>query len=205
MKKNDFFNATPLYKEYMLLNYIEKNSEITQRSIGETMNVAVSMVNTYLDDCESKRYILRTYVNTKNVTYTITDMGIERMKYLNLGFLEASQEIYYSAKENIVSFLNQLIINNIYNIAFYGAGEIAEIINSVILSEFNSKIKVVAIIDDDIKKQKKRIMDTSIVSIEEICKFDYDAIMITNYSNRDVMYSNLLEMNISKDKIVQFF
>ena len=50
--ENNFFKPTILYKEYMILDLIEKNSHITQREMSEKIGVAVSMVNQYIDQYE---------------------------------------------------------------------------------------------------------------------------------------------------------
>lgn len=50
MGDNAFFKPTVLYKEYMILDMIEKNSHITQREMSKTIGIAVSMVNDYLDE-----------------------------------------------------------------------------------------------------------------------------------------------------------
>jgi len=48
MIDNGFFKLTPLYKEFMLLDMIEKNANITQRDMSAALGVALSMVNSYL-------------------------------------------------------------------------------------------------------------------------------------------------------------
>lgn len=47
---NNFFKPTLLYKEFMILDLIEKDSNITQREISKAINIAVSMVNNYLNE-----------------------------------------------------------------------------------------------------------------------------------------------------------
>ena len=54
MSDNSFFKPTLLYKEFMILDLIEKDAHITQREISKTIGVAVSMVNQYLDSFEKK-------------------------------------------------------------------------------------------------------------------------------------------------------
>ncbi|MDY0338207.1 MAG: winged helix-turn-helix domain-containing protein [Acholeplasmataceae bacterium] len=53
MAKENFFKPTMLYKEYMILDLVEKNKDITQREISKTVGIAVSMVNDYIDDYRS--------------------------------------------------------------------------------------------------------------------------------------------------------
>lgn len=54
MRDNSFFKPTALYKEFMILDLIEKNKDITQRQISQEIEIAVSLVNEYLDEYEKK-------------------------------------------------------------------------------------------------------------------------------------------------------
>jgi DNA-binding MarR family transcriptional regulator len=54
MRDNSFFKPTALYKEFMILDLIEKNKDITQRQISQEIGIAVSLVNGYLDEYEDK-------------------------------------------------------------------------------------------------------------------------------------------------------
>ncbi len=94
MKSNLFFKPTPLYKEFMIMDLVSGNQNITQRQIARAVDVSLSMVNTYLDDYEQKGFIIRKYHNQKNVRYLLTKSGIARKKLLNIQFLEATQGIY---------------------------------------------------------------------------------------------------------------
>lgn len=59
LNSNSFFKPTPLYNEFMILDLIEKDSNITQREISKAINVAVSMVNNYLNEYEEEGLIIR--------------------------------------------------------------------------------------------------------------------------------------------------
>lgn len=50
MNDNTYFKPTILYKEYMILDMVEKNPKITQREIATHLGVAVSMVNDHIDE-----------------------------------------------------------------------------------------------------------------------------------------------------------
>src|SRR5690554_3616707 len=90
MSDNSFFKPTLLYKEFMILDLIEKDANITQREISKTIGVAVSMVNQYLDSFEKKGLIKKKKHSTKTVEYFVTKRGIERKKVLNISYLNAS-------------------------------------------------------------------------------------------------------------------
>jgi FlaA1/EpsC-like NDP-sugar epimerase len=89
------------------------------------------------------------------VEYFITINGKERRKKLNIDYLNASQKLYNSAKENIEEFLAQIESRGFKKILLYGAGEVAEILLQTIVTNKNSQVDVLAVIDDDINKQGK--------------------------------------------------
>lgn len=189
----------------MILDMIEKNKNITQREMSKEIGVAVSMVNDYLDEYEKKGLIKRKKHSTKNVEYFVTKKGTERKKVLNISYLNASLNIYKSAKENIVEFLNQIINKGYKNILLYGAGEVAEILLQTILIDSQIPINVLAVIDDDILKQGKTLVNTRIISSFNIEKYQFDGILISSYTNQSTILEKLLAINYQRENILHFF
>lgn len=205
MKNNTYFKPTILYKEYLILDMIEKNPNITQRAISKEIGIAVSMVNDYLEEYEKNGYVKRDHHTTKTVDYIITKSGSERKKVLNIGYLNASQRLYNSAKENIDQFLKQISEKGFHNILLYGAGEVAEILLSTIKTSHETDVNALAIIDDDPIKQGQKIVSTNIITKDDIGEFGHDGILISSYSNRYIIKSNLQNINYPIDKILEFF
>lgn len=189
----------------MILDLIEKNKNITQREIANEIGVAVSLVNNYLDDYESKGFIKRKRYSTKTVEYFCTKKGTERRKILNIWYLKSSQEVYVSAKNNISVFLNQLVKKGFREIFLYGAGEVAEIILDVINNDQSIKLGIVAIIDDDLTKMDSYLINTKIVDVSYLEKYYHDGILISSYTHHDVIQNRLLELQYNKKKILHFF
>jgi len=205
MENNSFFKPTPLYKEFMILDLIEKNKDITQRHISDELGIAVSMVNKYLDEYEEKKLIKRKKYSTKTVEYFVTKKGIERKRYLNIGYLHSTQKLYDSAKENIVSFLDQMIDKGFKNILLYGAGEVAEILLQTIKTDNSIPINVLAVIDDDKDKQGQYLLTAKVISLDEINQIEHDGILISSYTNNEIILNKLLKNTYSGNKIIQFF
>jgi len=205
VNNNQFFKPTQLYKEFIILDQISKNANITQRMLSDYLDIALSMVNNYIDNYEKKGYLKREYLNSKNVEYKITKKGIERKNLLNLNFLRSSQLILDSAKTNIIQFITRLKEKSYERILFYGAGEVAEIMLHVIKKESPSLIDVVAIIDDDVNKQGYAIEGVKIIGLDEIHQIDHDGILISSFGNRNIMLNNLLSISYPKENILEFF
>lgn len=205
MKDNDYFKPSILCKEYLILDMIEKNPNITQRQICKSIGIAVSMVNDYLEEYEKKGYVRRDHHSSKTVDYIITESGIERKKVLNIGYLNSSQKLYNYAKENIDTFIKHISDIGFNNILLYGAGEVAEILLSTIKTSHEISIRVLAIVDDDPKKQGQKLVLTDIISQDQINNYTHDGILISSYTNRKSIKKNLTNLNYPNDKILEFF
>lgn len=205
MEKCSFFKTTPLYKEFSLLSAINRDKHITQRDIASKMNVSVAMVNFYLDEYEEKGLIKRVYHGTKSIDYFVTDKGEERRKELSIRYLESALDVYNEAKLSCNVIFKKLRIKNFKKVLFYGAGEVCEMLLSVLNSDQSIDLDVIAVIDDDNKKIGKKILDKDIISLNEITNLSYDGILISTYTHTDTIYQKLIEQNIDKEKIVSFF
>jgi DNA-binding MarR family transcriptional regulator len=205
MSDKSFFKTTNLYKEYIILDLIGKNKDITQRELGKHLGVAVSMVNSMLDSIEELGFIKRKKYTSKTVEYILTKKGNERKKFLNIGYLSSAQKLYDSAKENIEIFIDLLEIKDVKEIILYGAGEVCEILLNSILSRTKRNLVVLGIIDDDQEKLGKLMLSTEIIPIEDISLIKHDGILISSFSNNKIIYEKLIEFGYSKEKIIQFF
>lgn len=205
MENSKFFKPTLLYKEFMILDIIEKNPNITQRDMSNELGISVSMVNAYLDTFEANDFIKRVKHSSKDVDYHITKKGIERKKFLNIGYLSSAQSLYNSAKENIEKFLFQIVDKGCRNILLYGAGEVCEILLSTLISNPVIKLKCLAIIDDDLNKLGKKIVGVSIIGRSQVRDFEHDGILISSFINKDMIHEKLLEISYEKNRILNFF
>jgi DNA-binding MarR family transcriptional regulator len=203
MSDNSFFKPTLLYKEFMILDLIEKDQHITQREISKSIGVAVSMVNNYLNQYENNGLIKRKKHSTKTVDYFVTKKGMDRKKLLNIEYLHSSQRLYDEAKDNIVRFLLDKVDNKIKKLVLYGAGEVAGIIVDTIKSN-NIDILIPYIIDDDVKKHGQRFYGIRVGSIIELKNVDYDAVMVSSYIHQKIIYNKLVD-EIHEDKIISYF
>ena len=189
----------------MILDLIEKDSNITQREISKAINVAVSMVNNYLNEYEEEGLIIRKKYSSKTVEYFITIKGKERRKKLNIDYLNASQKLYNSAKENIEEFLVQIESRGFKKILLYGAGEVAEILLQTIVTNKNSQVDVLAVIDDDINKQGKVLGKKNIIPLLMVNEYKCDGILVSSYKHKDVINKNLMNIKFPQNNIINFF
>lgn len=205
MNKKKFFETTRLYKEFIILDMIEKNKNITQRKISNYLDVAVSVVNNYLDIFEENNLIKRNHFSTKTVEYLVTKKGNERKKILNISYLRDSLKIFKSASKEVVDFFNQIFEKGFKKIILYGAGEVSEILLQTFAVEKNIPIKIMGIIDDDISKHNTRLIGFKINSVKLLSEIEHDGVLISSYTKRNEISTKLLNLRYEKNKIIEFF
>lgn len=203
--ENNFFKPTLLYKEYMILDMIEKNPNITQREISKAIGISVSMVNDYIDKYEKSKLIKRKKHTTKIVEYFVTKKGMERRKLLNIWYLKSSNNIYMQAKDNIISFLNQIIQKGFKKILLYGAGEVAEIMLQVVNNDNTLPLEVLALIDDNPFKKDLIIFNLPVIQKEHINRFEHDGILVSSFKHYEAINANLGLIKYPSEKIINFF
>lgn len=200
-----FFKSTPVYKEYLLLEAVEKNSNITQRELSRILNVAVSMVNEYLDKEEKNGFIQKVYKSSKDVKYIISNAGKERVKLLNIQYLKSALAIHNAARKDITIFIERVIQNGFKNIILYGAGDVSEIILQTLEFDRKLDLNIVGIVDDALDKQNKTMFDIMITDPKDIFNIEHDGVLVSSYLHQNTIENNLMKLNYSKTKIIRLF
>ena len=200
-----FFKSTPLYKEYLLLEAVDKNSNITQRELSRILNVAVSMINEYLDKEEKNGYITRNYKSSKDVEYIITDSGKERVKLLNIQYLKSALSIHNAARKDITTFIEHVIEKGFKNIILYGAGDVSEIILQTLEFDRRLKLNIVGIVDDAIDKQNIDLYDIKVTEPNSIFNIDHDGVLVSSYLHQKTIEDKLKKIKYDESKIIRLF
>src|SRR5690554_6362278 len=205
MGDNQFFKSTPLYKEYLLLEAVEKNADITQRELSRILGVAVSMINEYLDKVEKLGYLNKVYKSSKDVKYVITEKGSERVKLLNIQYLKSALIIYNQARRDITIFLNKIIKDGFKDIILYGAGDVSEIILQTLEFDKKLELNIVGILDDDVKKHNTYLYDVKVTEPENIYSIKHDGVLVSSYLHQNTIEKHLESLNYDKKKIIRLF
>ena len=200
-----FFKSTPLYKEYLLLEAVEKNSNITQRELSRILSVAVSMINEYLDKEEKNGYIIKKYKSSKDVEYIITDSGKERVKLLNIQYLKSALSIHNAARKDITTFIEHVIEKGFKNIILYGAGDVSEIILQTLEFDRRLKLNIVGIVDDAADKQNIVLYDIKVTDPNNIFNIDHDGVLISSYLHQKTIEDKLKKIKYDESKIIRLF
>jgi DNA-binding MarR family transcriptional regulator len=110
-----------------MLNAVEENSVVTQRSLACDLGIALGLANAYLKRCVSKGFIKVTRVPANRYAYYLTPNGFAEKSRLTAQYLAISFDFFRLAHNQCGAFFVECEMRGWTQIALYGSGELAEI------------------------------------------------------------------------------
>jgi len=128
-----------------LLNAVQRDSSVTQRTVAEELGVALGLVNAYLKRCVKKGYIKIRQVPANRYAYYLTPEGFAEKSRLTAEYLSHSFTFFRNARRECSEILQTCERNGWKRIAVAGKSDLAEI---AILCANELPVTIVGIIDD---------------------------------------------------------
>ena len=110
-----------------MLNAVEENSVLTQRSLARELGIALGLANAYLRRCVTKGYIKVTHAPAKRYAYYLTPQGFAEKSRLTAQYLAISFDFFRLARSQCSALFVECETRGWTRIALCGAGELAEI------------------------------------------------------------------------------
>jgi len=133
------------HRDLKLLEAVEQDSRITQRSLATKLGIALGLTNIYLKRLVRKGYIKCVNVRSNRISYLITPRGIAEKARLTYEFMDYSLHLYGEVRQHLRTVLQECAAAD-RRVAIYGRGEAAELAY-LSLKEFG--MEPVAVFDTD--------------------------------------------------------
>ena len=132
-----------------LLDAVEANSAITQRSVAGELGIALGLANAYLKRCVRKGLIKVQQVPANRYAYYLTPRGFAEKSRLTAEYLTISFNFFRGAREQCMAILDHCETQGWRRIALAGASELSEI---AALCGQDHAVKIAGIVDDRINR-----------------------------------------------------
>jgi DNA-binding MarR family transcriptional regulator len=145
-----------------ILQAIASGDRVTQRSLARELGVALGLTNLLVRRLVGKGYIRIAGMGTRHVRYFMTPAGVEALARAARASLENTVHLYTQTREQIRASLADISAQCEFDadgrkrVAFYGAGDVAEI---AYVSLQRTDLTLVAVVDD---KRRGRFFDLTI-------------------------------------------
>ncbi len=110
-----------------VLNAIERDSALTQRTLASELGIALGLANTYLKRCAKKGLIKIAQAPAKRYAYYLTPRGFAEKSQLTARYLTQSFNLFRHARKQCDDLLAFCATRAWRRVAFAGVGDLAEV------------------------------------------------------------------------------
>lgn len=110
-----------------VLDAVERDHAITQRSVAEELGIALGLANAYLRRCVRKGLVKVQQVPRRRYAYYLTPQGFAEKSRLTAQYLSHSFSFFRRARAQCGADLAALRARGWRRMALYGSGDLAEI------------------------------------------------------------------------------
>lgn len=134
------------HRDLQLLEAVEQNARVTQRSLAHHVGMALGLTNIYIKRLVRKGYIKCVNVQSNRIAYLITPRGVAEKARLTYEFMQYSLHLYRDVRRHLHRVLTERTTHG-RKLAIYGRGEAAELAY-VSLRELG--LEPVAVFDEEV-------------------------------------------------------
>ena len=186
------------HRDLKLLEAVEQDSRVTQRSLASKLGIALGLTNIYLKRLVRKGYIKCVNVQSNRITYLITPRGIAEKARLTYEFMDYSLHLYGEVRQHLREALQACAAAD-RRVAIYGRGEAAELAY-LSLEEFG--LEPVAIFDENNGAgQGERFLGMTVRPIAEHDQVAYDLMIVATLERSGSQFAVLSQCGVPKDKL----
>jgi len=180
-----------------ILEEIENDHTPSQRDLARTLNVSLGLVNSFIKRLAQKGYFKITSIPKNRVKYILTPKGAAEKTRLTYEFIQYSFQFYKESRKKVQNLFKELSGQGIGRIAFYGAGDFAEI---AYLSLQETDILFAGIFDE--RKVGQKFLRFFVLNPDTLSAQSCDRILITDLSRQEEIQGQITAKGIAENRIV---
>jgi DNA-binding Lrp family transcriptional regulator len=183
-------------RDLQLLNEVERDAGITQRSLANKLGVALGLTNLYLKRLARKGYIKITTIPSHRIKYLLTPRGVAEKSRLTYAYLQYSLSYYREMRQQLNHVLTELSRAGAKRVAVYGTGELAEL---AYLTLREMDLTLVGFVNGG---REQTFLSYPLWPVEALSGWNYDALLIADLADTKKIHARLVRAGVPKDKII---
>lgn len=162
-----------------VLDAVERNSAITQRTVASDLNIALGLANSYLKRCVRKGLIKVSTVPARRYAYYLTPHGFAEKSRLTARYLSDSFSFFRQARSQCSEVFAAAVARGQKRLILIGEGELAEIAGLVVRDHAIEIVAVIAAMTDadDLRRRVKTLkpLDGAVITALDGAQECHDA------------------------------
>ena len=189
---NTLFKPSESMRDLQFLEELEKTPNLSQRELSNKFGIALGVTNACLKRMVRRGWIRLRKVPPRRIGYYLTPKGFAEKARLTMTFLSYNIHHYSNLKAMITEKLLEMLSQGVERIIFWGVSDEMEI---TYVTLQGTKMKLVAIVDDDDGVNGKTILGKEIKGPDVIDSLKPDAILITSILDKERILRKLKKRN----------
>lgn len=182
-------------RDLKLLEALEREATITQRTLASRLGMALGLTNLYLKRLVHKGYVKCVTVSPNRLVYSLTPKGVARKARLTYEFMKYSLDFYRDARQHLRRSLVDAVAEQ-KRVAIYGTGDAAEL---VFLLVRDMGLDLVAVFDSE---RSEQFLGLPVHLIADHQQVAYDVLVVAVLERPAGTLKLLVQMGVVPDKIV---
>lgn len=183
-------------RELTVLDAIERDQHVTQRTLAAKLGIALGLTNLYLKRLIRKGYVKCTNLQSNRLLYLITPQGIAEKSRLTYVFMDYSLHLYREVRQHLTEVLRPCREDGMSRIAVFGTGEAAEL---AYLSLKEQGLEPVAIFAID---GGGTFLGMPIRGLDECSLITFDRLIVATLDKPDPLVEQLVRAGIPIEKLL---
>src|SRR6188472_4476976 len=181
------------HRDLQLLEAVEQDARVTQRTLSTHLGIALGLTNIYLKRLVRKGYIKCVNVQPNRISYLITPRGIAEKARLTYEFMDYSLHLYGEVRQHLREAMQDCAAEG-KRVAIYGSGEAAEL---AYLSLKESGMEPVAIFD---QQGGREFLGMPVRPIAEHAAVEFDLMIVATLDRSGQQAADLQSVGVPRDK-----
>jgi DNA-binding MarR family transcriptional regulator len=182
-------------RDLQLLEALEHEATITQRTLSGRLGIALGLTNLYLKRLIRKGYVKCVTVSPNRLVYSLTPKGMARKARLTYEFMKYSLDFYRDARLHLRRSLAVAVATQ-KRVAIFGTGDAAELVY-LLLKDMG--LELVAVFD---AAGQGTFLGLPIRPVAEQAAVDYDVLVIAALERPAGTAKLLRQVGVPDSKIV---
>jgi DNA-binding MarR family transcriptional regulator len=182
-------------RDLQLLDALEQDSALTQRTLAARLGVALGLINLYLKRLIRKGYIKCVSTSPNRLVYLVTPRGLARKARLTIAFMEYSLDLYRDARRHMRRNLDGRVGRQ-RRVAIYGTGEAAELA-FLVLRELG--LEPVAIFDS---RSGGQFLGLPVRALDEQGEVEYDTLIVGTLDRAKKTAQELIRHGVKPERLL---
>jgi DNA-binding MarR family transcriptional regulator len=184
-------------RDLLLLSEVERNSNLTQRSLSIRLGVALGLTNLYLKRLARKGYIKITTIPRNRIRYLLTPQGLAEKTRLTYQYMDFSLSYYRDIRTRLKEMLTTSDGVRGQRFVIYGTSELAEL---AYLSLRELDVRCIGFVDG---KARESFLSYPVLLPQEIGKWEFDRVLIADLDQSAAYEEQLVQYGVPPEKVLR--